>query len=97
MTACNGRLVNELIDALLHRNRVHHRLALNAFQAGFDHREFGGVHHDGNARDIGFGGDEIEERHHRFFGVEQALVHVDVDDLGAVLDLVARHRQPRRV
>src|SRR3546814_13856236 len=27
---------------------------------------------------------------HRLFRVEQALVHVDVDDLGAVLDLLAR-------
>jgi hypothetical protein len=27
---------------------------------------------------------------HRRFGIEQALVHVDVDDLRAVLDLVAR-------
>ncbi len=30
-------------------------------------------------------------------GIEQALVHVDVDHLGAVLDLVARHRQRRRI
>ena len=51
------------------------------------------VHHDGDAGDVGLGGDEVEERHHRGFGIQQALVHVDVDDLGAVLDLVARHRQ----
>ena len=29
-------------------------------------------------------------------GIEQALVHVDVDDLGAVLDLVARDLRARR-
>ncbi len=33
----------------------------------------------------------LQERHHRLLGIEQALVHVDVDDLRAVLDLVARH------
>ncbi len=32
---------------------------------------------------------ELEETLHRRFGVEQALVHVDVDDLGAVLHLLA--------
>ena len=30
---------------------------------------------------------------HGLLGIEQALVHVDVDDLGAGLDLLARHRQ----
>ena len=53
--------------------------------------------HHGNAGDVGLGGDEVEERHHRGFGIEQALVHVDVDDLRAVLDLVARHLQARGV
>ena len=31
----------------------------------------------------GSDGDEVEERRHRLLGVEQALVHVDVDDLRA--------------
>ena len=35
----------------------------------------------------------MEEFHHRLLGIEQALVHVDVDDLRAVLDLVARDRE----
>ncbi len=33
---------------------------------------------------------------HRLLGIEQALVHVDVDDLRAVLDLVARDRERGR-
>jgi hypothetical protein len=48
-----------------------------------------------DAGDIGLGGDEVEERHHRGLRIEQALVHVDVDDLGAVLDLVARYLERR--
>ena len=83
--------------ALLHRDRIHHRLALQAFQAGLDHRELRGIDHHRHARDVGLGGDQIEERHHRRFGIEQALVHVDVDDLRAVLDLLARDRQRRGV
>ena len=43
----------------------------------------------GHAGDVGLGGDQVEERHHRLARVEQTLVHVDVDHLGAVLDLVA--------
>ena len=91
MAARDLGFVDEFLLAFLHRDRVHHRLALNAFQAGFDHGEFRGIDHDRNAGDVGLGGDEVEEGHHRGFGIEQALVHVDVDDLGAVLDLVARH------
>ena len=97
MAARDLGLVDEFLLAFLHRDRIHHRLALNAFQAGLDHGEFRGVDHDRHAGDIGLGGDEVEEGHHRGFGIEQAFVHVDVDDLGAVLDLVARHLKRRGV
>ena len=82
-------LVDELVDAFLHRDRVHHRLALNAFQAGFDHVEFGRVDHHRDAGDVRLGGDEIEEGDHRGLRVQKPFIHVDVDDLRAVLDLVA--------
>ncbi len=93
MTPRDLGLVDEFLLAFLHRDRIHHRLALNAFQAGLDHVEFRGIDHHRHTGDIRLGGDEVEERHHRRFGIQQALVHVDVDDLGAVLDLVARHLQ----
>ena len=60
------------------------------FRPGLDHRPFRAVDHDRHAGDVGLGGDQLEEGDHRRLGVEQALVHVDVDDLGAVLDLLAR-------
>ena len=85
------------VFALLERNRVHHRLALHAFQAGFDHREFRGIDHHRHAGDIGLRGDEIEERRHRLFGIEQALVHVDVENLRAVFDLIARDSERRSI
>ena len=34
---------------------------------------------------------QVAELGHRLLGIEQALVHVDVDDLRAIGDLVARH------
>ncbi len=51
---------------------------------------FRAVDHHRHARDIGLGGDQLEEGRHRFLAVEQALVHVDVDHLRAVLDLLPR-------
>ena len=96
MTPRDVGLVDEFLLAFLHRDRIDDRLALHAFQAGLDHGEFRGIDHHRHAGDVGLGGDEVEEGHHRGFGIEQALVHVDVDDLGAVLDLVARHLQARR-
>ena len=55
------------------------------------------VDHDRHAGDVGLGGDQVEEGGHGLLGVEQALVHVDVDDLRAVLHLAARDGQRRRV
>ena len=90
-------MADEGVLALLERDRIDDRLALHAFQAGLDHREFRGVDHHRHAGDVGLGGDQIEEGGHGLLGVEQALVHVDVDDLRAVLDLVARDRERGRI
>ena len=85
----DARLVEELVDAFLHRDRVDDRLALHALQAGLDHAELRRVDHHRHAGDVGLAGDQVEERRHRLDAVDQAVVHVDVDDLRAVLDLVA--------
>ena len=39
----------------------------------------------------------LRKVHHRLLGIEQPLVHVDVDDLRAVLDLVAGDRERARI
>ena len=44
----------------------------------------------GNARDFGLGGDVVQELGHRPLGVEHALVHVDVEDVGAAAHLLER-------
>ena len=80
----------ELLLAFLHADRIDDRLARDAFEAGLDHRPFRAVDHDRHPGDVGLGGDQLQEGGHRRLGVEQALVHVDVDHLGAVLDLLAR-------
>ncbi len=86
-------MVHERLDALLHRDGVDDAFALDALQAGLDHLPLGGVDHDRHARDVRLTGDQVEEAHHGRFGVEHALVHVDVDDLRAVFHLLAGHVQ----
>ena len=86
--AVTGTL-EELLLAFLQADGVHHCLALYAAQAGFDDLPFGGINHDRNAGDVGFRGDQIEERHHDVLRIQHALIHVDVDDLGTVFYLVA--------
>ncbi len=86
-------LALELGLAFLERNRVDDALALDALQAGLDDAPLRAVDHHRHARDLGFAGHQIEEAHHRRPAVEHRLVHVDVDDLGPVLDLLSRHRE----
>ena len=87
------RLVAELVFAFLHADRVDDALALDAAQPGFDHLPFRAVDHDRHARYVGLRRDQVQEADHRGLAVEHGLVHVDVDDLRAVLDLLARHGQ----
>ena len=95
--AAQPGLPDELLLALLHGDRVDDRLALHVLQAGLDDLPFGGVDHDRDAADIGFGGDQFGEPVHRGDAVDHALVHVDVDDLRTDLDLLQGHRQRRVV
>ena len=90
-------MVEERVLAFLHADRIDDRLARNAFQPGLDHAPLRAVDHDRHAGDVGLGGDQLEEGGHRRLGVEQALVHVDVDDLRAVLDLLARDLDGARI
>ena len=83
-------VLEELFLAFLHADRIDDRLARDAFQPCLDHRPFGRVDHERHARDIGLGGNELEIARHRGMRVEQAFVHVDVDDLRAAFDLLAR-------
>jgi hypothetical protein len=91
--AHQSRLAQKLCFALFQADGVDDALALDALQAGLDHAPLGGVDHDRHARDVRLGSDQTEKRRHRLFRIEHRLVHVDVDHLRAVLDLLARDRQ----
>ena len=81
----------ERLLALLHGDRVDDRLALHALEAGLDDLPLGGVDHHRHAADVGLGRDELEEAVHGRDPVDHPLVHVDVDDLCARLDLLRSH------
>ncbi len=86
--ATKSGALNELFFAFLQTDGVDDRLALNAFQPGFNHGPLGGVDHHRHPSNIGFAGNQIEKAHHGFLGVQHCLIHIDVDHLGAALDLL---------
>ena len=84
------RMVQKGLFAFLHRNRIHDGLTRNAFQPRFDDAPFGTVDHQRYTRNVWLGSDSLDECGHRLMGVEQTFIHIDVDNLRAVFDLVAR-------
>ena len=82
-------LAEERLLALLERDRIDHALALELLQAGLEHRPFRAVDHYRHGRDVGLGRDPPQEAGHRGNAVEHRLVHVHVDELGAIGDLLA--------
>ena len=82
------RLLQEILLAFLQADRVDDALALQALQTGLDDRPLRAVHHHRDAGDLGLGRNQVEERRHRLLGVEHALVHVDVQEVGAAADLI---------
>ena len=85
-----ARLVQERAFAFLHRDRIDDRLARNALQPGFDHLPLGAVDHHRNPGNIRLGGDQLKEGGHGVDRIEQPLIHVHVDHLRAVLNLLTR-------
>ena len=89
-------MLQEGLLALLQRDRIDERLALDALQPRLDHGELRAVDHHRHASDIRLGRDEIEELDHGSLGIDQAFVHINVNDLRAIGDLVARDLERRR-
>ena len=81
------------VNAFFHADGIDDPLALHAAQAGLDDAPFARVNHHRHAGNIGLGGDQVQKPHHGGLAVEHGLVHVDVNDLGAVFHLLACHGQ----
>ena len=93
--AAQGRLAQEFLLAALKADGVYDTFALQAFKALLQHRPFGAVHHDGDARDVRIRSEQIEEFAHALLGIEQAFVKTNIDDIGAVLHLLPRQCERR--
>ena len=81
-------LAFEFFNSFFHGDGVDDALALDALEPGLDDRPFRAVNHDRHARNVRCSGNQIQEPSHHRLGVEHALVHVHVDDLRTVLDLL---------
>ena len=68
-------------------------LALQVLEPRLEHAPLGAVDHHRHLGDVRLGRDQVQERAHGMDGVQQALVHVDVDDLRAGVHLLARDAQ----
>ena len=77
--------------AFLEADRIHHRLALHAFQPGLDHVPFRRIYHQRHARNVRLGGEQINKPGHCRLRIQHRFVHVDVDNLRAIFHLLARH------
>ena len=86
-------LLDEVLLPLLEGDGVDDALALQAFESGLQHLPLGGVDHHRHLGDVRLAADQVQETHHAGLGVQHGLVQVDVDDLGAVLHLLAGHTQ----
>ena len=65
-------------------------LPLQTFQSGFDDFPFRRVHHERHLRDFRLAAEQLQEARHRRDAIDHALVHADIDDVGAVLHLLPR-------
>ena len=90
-------LFQKLLFAFFHRNRINDSFSLNAFQSGFDHFPFGRVDHDWHTSNVRLGSNQVEKSPHGVNAIKHPLVHIDVDDLRAVFNLLARHFNGVRV
>ena len=88
-----ARLLQEGLLAFLEADRIHDSFTLQALEAGFDHLPARRVDHDRNPCDVGLASHQFQEPVHRGDRVQHAFIHVDIDDLGAVLDLLQRDLQ----
>ena len=82
-----ARMLQELLLTLFQRDRVHDALALHALQSCTNHLPIRGVDHHRYPGDIGLCSNHIQEVHHLGLGVEQAIVHVDIDYEGTISHL----------
>ena len=85
------RMLNKLILSLFERNRIHDCLTLNTFQTSLDYRPFRTINHYRHTSNIWLGCRKVQESGHSRFTVEHAFVHIHINNLSAILNLLTRN------
>ena len=85
-----SRVLAKLLFAFFQRDRVDNSLALQALEPGLDDLPLRGVHHERDLGHFGLARQQLQEARHRRDAVDHALIHADVEDIGAVLHLLPR-------
>ena len=81
----------ELCLTFLQRDGVHNPLALHALQTRLDHFPLRRVHHKRHLRHFRLARQQVQVARHRRHAVDHALVHADIEYVGAVLHLLSGH------
>ena len=88
ITPDESGLLLKLFLSLFQADGVHDAFALDALESLLDYLPSRRVDHDRYATDVRLRRDQAQELDHRRFRIEEALVHVHVDHLGAVGNLL---------
>ena len=88
ITAQHFCLCDKGFIAFFQADRVDDPLALKTFKPGLNDIPFRTVDHDRHTRDVWLGSDQIDEFDHRRFSIKHGIIHVDIDDLCTVFDLL---------
>ena len=86
-------MTEEQLFTLFQRDAIDDALALYTFQACRNHIPLATVNHDGHAGNVGLGGNQVQEMRHLSLGIEQAVIHIDVNDQRPVFHLFAGYLQ----
>src|SRR5579883_530072 len=68
---------------------MNYSLPLHAFKAGLDDLPLRGIHHEGYFGYLGLARNQLKKAAHGGNAIDHAFVHADVENVGAVLDLLA--------
>ena len=79
--------------SFLQGDRVDDTFSLHTFQSGTYHFPLGRVNHNGHTGYFRFRSHQIQEGSHLLCSIQQAIVHIYVDDQSAVFHLLAGYRQ----
>ena len=89
----DGSLPPEGLLALLQADAVDDALALGALDTRLDDVELAAVNHEGDAADLGVANTEVDKLGHGRQAINEAIIHIDVQNVSSLLDLCYHKRE----